>query len=181
MCVTSSKVNTPIGLVTMKVSNLGIQQIALDSNYNKMVDYSKLEGKVKVMEIDGPDSKLHRIAIEWLEAFFDISKPQKSMPPIDNHIVSKENFTGLVLRTLMDQTTPGITLSYAELAKLCGSPKACRAVGQAMRSNPIPLVVPCHRVVASNGGLGHYMSGKGDNIKKWLLEMEKSKPKLLGH
>lgn len=50
----------------------------------------------------------------------------------------------------------GTTISYAQLAAAAGRPGAARAAGQAMRRNPMPLVVPCHRVVASNGGLGGF-------------------------
>ena len=172
MSVTLSKLETPIGLVLLKVSPSGIQQIRLDSNFNNKIHFNNLNGKLRELEIEGPITDMHRSAIQWLESFFDTSVPLQPAPPIDNAIVNKNNFTGLVLRTLMLRTAPGDRISYAGLAELCGSPRACRAVGQAMRANPVPLIVPCHRVVASNGGLGHYMSGKGDNLKKWLLEME---------
>jgi O-6-methylguanine DNA methyltransferase len=51
---------------------------------------------------------------------------------------------------------PGGTISYSELARRAGSPAAARAAGQAMRRNPMPIIVPCHRVVASDGQLGGY-------------------------
>ena len=175
---TTSIVRTPIGRIKIRVSDRGIQEITLDREFNSVVipKPDKFDDKaVRIEEMEGEESEMHRHTIAWLETFFDATKPQLPAPPIDNSIVSKENFTGLVLRTLLGQTTPGTTVSYAGLAQLCGSPKACRAVGQAMRANPVPLVVPCHRVVASNGGLGHYMSGKGDNIKSWLLELEKQR------
>lgn len=71
----------------------------------------------------------------------------------------------------------GLTISYTELARRAGSPMAMRAAGQAMRSNPLPIVVPCHRVVAHDGSLGGY-SGTTDathkalEIKRRLLAME---------
>jgi methylated-DNA-[protein]-cysteine S-methyltransferase len=64
----------------------------------------------------------------------------------------------------------GQTISYGELARRVGSPKASRAVGQANAVNPIPLIVPCHRVIAADGGLGGYSSGL--DRKRWLLEHE---------
>jgi methylated-DNA-[protein]-cysteine S-methyltransferase len=64
----------------------------------------------------------------------------------------------------------GKVMSYGELAAKCGSPKAARAVGQVMAKNPWPLVYPCHRVLASGGGLGGF--GPGLEMKKWLLELE---------
>ena len=61
--------------------------------------------------------------------------------------------------------------TYGEIAKLIGHPKAVRAVGQALRHNPIPIVVPCHRVVAANG-LGGYSGKMGDARKVHLLKLE---------
>ncbi|OGR31035.1 MAG: hypothetical protein A2139_08485 [Desulfobacca sp. RBG_16_60_12] len=64
----------------------------------------------------------------------------------------------------------GQTISYKELARRVGSPKASRAVGQANAVNPIPLIIPCHRVIAADGGLGGYSSGL--DRKRWLLRHE---------
>lgn len=66
----------------------------------------------------------------------------------------------------------GKTLTYAQLAAEAGSPRAARAVGQCMAANPIPLVVPCHRVVATNGGLGGYSAPGGIRLKQRLLALE---------
>jgi methylated-DNA-[protein]-cysteine S-methyltransferase len=65
----------------------------------------------------------------------------------------------------------GDFLSYAELAERVGKPKAVRAVGQANARNPVAIVIPCHRVVASDGGLGGYAAGR--ERKAWLLEHER--------
>ena len=65
----------------------------------------------------------------------------------------------------------GQTRSYQELAKSIGHPKAFRAVGNANGKNSIPLIVPCHRVIESNGGLGGF--GHGIKVKERLLNLEK--------
>lgn len=70
----------------------------------------------------------------------------------------------------------GETKSYGELARDIGKPGAARAVGQALGANPLPILIPCHRVVAANGGLGGYSGGL--NTKKHLLAMEKKKKEL---
>jgi O-6-methylguanine DNA methyltransferase len=62
--------------------------------------------------------------------------------------------------------------SYQEVARAIGHPKAFRAVGNANGDNPIPLIIPCHRVIESNGGLGGF--GHGLKIKKQLLDFEKT-------
>jgi methylated-DNA-[protein]-cysteine S-methyltransferase len=67
---------------------------------------------------------------------------------------------------------PGETLSYAELAVIAGAPGAARAVGNVMRTNRIPLVIPCHRVVGSGGSLGGYSAPDGLAMKRKLLERE---------
>ena len=64
----------------------------------------------------------------------------------------------------------GETISYAELAQRVGNPKACRAVGTANGANPLPIVIPCHRVIATGGGLGGYAGGLP--MKRQLLDLE---------
>lgn len=66
----------------------------------------------------------------------------------------------------------GKTLTYGQLAAQAGSPAACRAVGACMAANRLPLVIPCHRVVASNGGLGGFSAPGGLATKRLLLELE---------
>ncbi len=66
----------------------------------------------------------------------------------------------------------GETISYKELAKRIGNPKACRAVGMANNKNPLPIIIPCHRVVATNGKLTGYAGGL--DAKRFLLELESS-------
>jgi methylated-DNA-[protein]-cysteine S-methyltransferase len=64
----------------------------------------------------------------------------------------------------------GRVVSYGEIARRIGHPRASRAVGQALGRNPVPIVIPCHRVIAGNGGLGGYTGGL--RIKKKLLAIE---------
>jgi len=64
----------------------------------------------------------------------------------------------------------GETMSYGDIAKRIGRPKAVRAVGTAVGKNPVPLVIPCHRVVPSSGGIGNYHYGS--DMKQSLLNLE---------
>ena len=66
----------------------------------------------------------------------------------------------------------GETRSYSQIARQAGSPAAARAVGQALAANPVPIVVPCHRVIGSNGDLRGF--GGGLDLKRRLLEMERT-------
>lgn len=65
----------------------------------------------------------------------------------------------------------GKTKTYKEIAVAIGYPSACRAVGQACKRNPMPVIIPCHRVIGSNGYLGGY--SRGVKKKRLLLEREK--------
>ena len=86
-------------------------------------------------------------------------------------------FTHAVLKAAA-QIPYGEVRSYPWLAQRLGKPKAARAVGNALARNPIPIIIPCHRVVRSNGTLGGYALGTG--LKKRLLEMEKKHSPLRG-
>jgi methylated-DNA-[protein]-cysteine S-methyltransferase len=66
----------------------------------------------------------------------------------------------------------GTVWTYGQVARAIGNPRASRAVGQALGRNPVPIVIPCHRVVTSDGGLGGYSGGGGLDSKRWLLQLE---------
>ena len=74
----------------------------------------------------------------------------------------------------------GAVKTYGEVAKAVGQPGAARAVGAACARNPLPLLIPCHRVVRSDGGLGGYSLRGGVGLKRRLLEAEGALPTLLG-
>ena len=99
--------------------------------------------------------------------------PSSSMPPLD--LGAGSEFRQRVWAAL--QKIPvGQTKSYGEVAREIGSPKAVRAVGGACGANPIPLLIPCHRVLAANDELGGFSGGL--NWKRRLLEREGIAPKL---
>jgi methylated-DNA-[protein]-cysteine S-methyltransferase len=82
---------------------------------------------------------------------------------------ARSGFRGEVLDVL--ETVPfGTTVSYAELARMAGRPRAARAVGSAMATNPIAIIVPCHRVLPAGGGSGRYAGGT--MAKELLLGIE---------
>jgi methylated-DNA-[protein]-cysteine S-methyltransferase len=68
----------------------------------------------------------------------------------------------------------GRTTTYSDLARQVGSPRAARAVGSVMASNPIPLIIPCHRVLRTDGGLGGFSAPGGTVIKQKMLQHEQS-------
>jgi methylated-DNA-[protein]-cysteine S-methyltransferase len=68
----------------------------------------------------------------------------------------------------------GQTVSYGQLAKLSGNPKAARAIGSVMAANPLPLITPCHRVIRADGTPGDFSAPGGTNTKIRMLKLEKS-------
>ncbi|MBK5092343.1 MAG: methylated-DNA--[protein]-cysteine S-methyltransferase [Actinobacteria bacterium] len=79
-------------------------------------------------------------------------------------------FTRRVLDAAMEISW-GETRSYCWVARRIGKPGAARAVGQALGRNPVPLMIPCHRVINKDGSLGGF--GQGTDWKEWLLEIER--------
>ena len=67
----------------------------------------------------------------------------------------------------------GKTKTYKEIAIILGNPKAARAVANACKKNPYPIIIPCHRVIRSDGSLGGYSGNGGKKRKEKLLELEK--------
>lgn len=98
--------------------------------------------------------------------------PQPSARITPSVLFLPDAFTGQVLRKLLTAVQFGEVVSYQQLAALAGRPRASRAVGGAMRSNPVPILVPCHRVVCSSGAVGNYTGGPA--VKEWLLTHEGS-------
>ncbi len=90
---------------------------------------------------------------------------------VETVVTEATPFAARVIAAVRD-LNPGETRSYREIAVRAGSPDASRAVGNIMARNPIPVIIPCHRVVASGGRLGGYSSPRGLDLKIRLLELE---------
>ena len=106
-------------------------------------------------------------AAQVLSRTFFGEEPDKGLLPI--RIPQRGPFLTRVLEACR-RIRAGEVCSYADLAAEAGSPKATRAVGNAMATNELPLLIPCHRVVLSGGKLGNY--GGGVELKRWLLDRE---------
>ncbi len=113
----------------------------------------------------GLDAMLRRLSRD-LRDYFD-GKEVKFCYPVD--LGEFTPFQRSVWRALR-RIPHGQTRTYAEIARAVGRPKACRAVGAACGQNPLPLLIPCHRAVASNGKPGGFSGGRG--WKKFLLDLE---------
>jgi|ERR1035437_1063822 O-6-methylguanine DNA methyltransferase len=153
--ISSKYIKTPVGKFWVEADGNKIDSLSFVKKGRKFprpkdngFDFSVLEKQLKEY-FEGIRTEFN-LPLNW-------DKPQK--------------FHKRVLKEL-NKVPYGKTLSYKELAILAGSPKASRAVGQVMAKNPFPIVVPCHRVLASSGKLGGY--GGGLDVKVRLLELEKS-------
>jgi len=116
-----------------------------------------------------PASDLTRHAACLLERFFKGEQVSFASLPLDLSMLTP--FQQQIAR-LAVQIPYGQVLNYGELAKQAGRPGAARAVGGAMAANPIPVIIPCHRVVSSTGTLTGYSSPGGILMKKNLLSLE---------
>ncbi|MEU3142889.1 MULTISPECIES: methylated-DNA--[protein]-cysteine S-methyltransferase [unclassified Streptomyces] len=114
-----------------------------------------------------PGSLLLTEAVRQLEAYFAGERRAFDLP-LDWSLVS--GFNREVLRELASGVPYGTVVGYGDLAGRVGRPEGAQAVGAAMGANPLPVVVPCHRVVESDGGLGGF--GGGLETKRRLLALE---------
>lgn len=131
------------------------------------------------------DDKLYAILFEKelpYEAVHNIQKVKPFIAQLKAYFAGKRTFFDMPL--CMDTGTPfqqkvwqallqipyGATVSYQDIAKKVGSPLACRAVGMANHRNKIPIIIPCHRVIAQNGKLTGYAGGL--DKKEFLLALE---------
>lgn len=156
-------VDSPVGALLVAATERGLVRVAFASEDHDTVLQS-LADKVSPRILLAP-ARLDVIARELDEYFagdrrgFDV--------PLDWRLSA--GFRSAVLHHL-PEIGYGHTASYAAVAKLAGNPKAVRAVGSACATNPLPVVVPCHRVVRSDGAMGGYLGGV--EAKRALLTLE---------
>lgn len=141
-------------------SKLGIIKISYEEKIKKIELVDKITGKSEGDEI----FLLFKTQIlEYLEG------QRKSFDHLDLLDFQGTEFQNKVLKALL-KIPYGKTSSYKNIAKFIGNPKAVRAVGTAVGKNPFLIIIPCHRVIKSDGSLGGFAYGSG--IKKKLLKIE---------
>lgn len=106
---------------------------------------------------------------EQIKAHFGGTYAEFSTVPVD-----LADFSAFARKVLLAcrEIPWGQTVSYSELAQLAHSPKAVRAAGSVMAQNPMPLIIPCHRVIRSDGSVGNFSAPGGRNLKQRLLDLE---------
>ncbi|TCP56171.1 methylated-DNA-[protein]-cysteine S-methyltransferase [Tamaricihabitans halophyticus] len=152
------RVDTPIGPVHFAASDVGLTDVHFGGPGFAQDGPTAVLDEVREQLVDYFAGRRHRfdLAVDWA-------------------VVS--GFQLDVLRALDREVGFGESITYGELAALAGQPDGSRAVGVAMATNPIPIVLPCHRVLASGGALGGF--GGGLEMKRWLLTHEGQLPPTL--
>jgi methylated-DNA-[protein]-cysteine S-methyltransferase len=161
--VAVGRVETPVGTLLAASTERGLVRLSFPRpDREEMIDELAAVIGPRVVELPDRFDRLRR----QLEEYFEGRRRQFDLP-LDWRLT-----VGFGRRVLVEtaRIPYGETRSYAQLAAAAGSPRAYRAAGSALGANPIPIVVPCHRVLRSGGALGGY--GGGLAVKRRLLAIE---------
>ena len=167
MTLRAAVVDTPIGALTLVASDAGLARIRFDPSRWPAVRPARDPARTVTLD---EDPRLADAAARLLAFLGD--DPGDGLPdlnvPLD--LTGVPPFARDVYAALR-RVGPGALTTYGHLARQVGDPAAARAVGGALNRNPLPIVVPCHRVVAADGSLGGYAGGL--DLKRWLLSRER--------
>jgi methylated-DNA-[protein]-cysteine S-methyltransferase len=156
-------IDTPLGLLLLAATPLGLVRVAYEVEGHDDV-LEQLATKISPRILRAP-GRLDPAARE-IDEYFSGHRTSFDLP-LDLQLSSGFRRTVLIE---LPHIAYGTTASYARMAEAVGNPKAVRAVGSACATNPLPLVVPCHRVVRSDGGTGQYIGGSA--AKQSLITLE---------
>lgn len=157
--------DSPIGRLLLVSSDMGLIKIANETEDAAQVLYD-LESQFNY-KVEATPKHLYE-AIRQLTEYFAGTRRTFTIP-LDYELTRGFRKTAMMKLT---ETPYGTTISYTDLASAAGRPRAVRAVGSACATNPLPIVIPCHRVVRSDGSLGGYSGGL--SVKVALLNLEKT-------
>jgi methylated-DNA-[protein]-cysteine S-methyltransferase len=156
--------DTPVGPLLLAATDLGLVRVAYASEDHDAVLQS-LADRISPRVLHAP-GRLDP-AVAELDEYFAGRRRTFDLP-LDWRLSA--GFRSTVLHHLASDLGYGETASYGTVARLAGNPRAVRAVGTACATNPLPVVVPCHRVVRSDGSMGGYLGGL--DAKRTLLTLE---------
>lgn len=157
-----SHVRSPLGRLFVAVSNQGLYAIVYRQHENEFV--ADLNSRATLKKDSGATSQV----TAQLEEYFARERKKFALP-LDLSALTP--FQRQVL-AVTSRIPFGQVRSYQRVAEKIGRPRASRPVGQALGRNPIPIVIPCHRVIASDASLGGYCGSSGLELKRWLLRHE---------
>jgi methylated-DNA-[protein]-cysteine S-methyltransferase len=157
--------NTPIGTLLIVQGEEGVVRVGFPEEREDAL-LAQVAGRLGP-RIVASDRELATTR-DVFSAYFE-GEDESLAVPVDLALV-RSDFRRTALETLRAEVGPGNVLTYGALAARIGHPKAARAVGSACATNPVPIIVPCHRVVPGSGGVGSY--GGGPARKRELLAHE---------
>jgi methylated-DNA-[protein]-cysteine S-methyltransferase len=166
--VAYASVDSPYGRLLLARTERGVVKLALPSHRGDAISDDEILGeladKVSPRILEAP-ARLDD-ARRQLDSYFE-GKLQRFEVPVDWRL--SRGFTSRALHAVA-RIPYGKTRTYTQVAKSAGNVRAVRAAGTACGHNPVPLIVPCHRVIQSGGGIGNY--GGGPEMKRSLLTLE---------
>ncbi len=156
--------DTPVGTLLLAATPAGLVRVAFEREDLEAV-LTALAERISPRVLRAP-ARLDAAARQ-LEEYFAGARRDFELS-LDHRLSAGFRLT---VRRVLPDIAYGHTLTYREVAELVGNPKAVRAVGSACATNPLPVVVPCHRVLRSDGSLGGYLGGL--DAKSTLLTLER--------
>ncbi|EAG4404724.1 methylated-DNA--[protein]-cysteine S-methyltransferase [Listeria monocytogenes] len=153
-------------LKQQKTSPVGDLFITIDEKWIRNISYDEPKN-LELLEGTIIEKELFQALTIQLDDYFEGKREHFDLPVL----LKGTDFQQKVWQAL-SEIPYGVVVSYKDIAISAGSPKAVQAVGQANRANPIPIIIPCHRCVKSNGELGGY-NGADVDKKQYLLALEK--------
>ncbi|NMC14405.1 MAG: methylated-DNA--[protein]-cysteine S-methyltransferase [Chloroflexi bacterium] len=157
--------SSPLGVIWIAVSENGLAAIEIHPEKDRIIKQLDKMGFKRIIEDAERVSPICKQILDYLTGkrrTFDLDIDWSSM----GHF--QQNALKATLAIPF-----GKTATYQDIAQQINAPRAARAVGRAEATNPIPLVIPCHRVIGADGKLHGYGGGKGIETKAWLLQLEK--------
>lgn len=155
---------SPIGPVCVAASEQGV--VALDFGTNEQDFVQRLERRTRAGVRRSSEHVLP--AVRQVQEYLSGTRTRFDLA-LD--LTRATDFQQRVLREAL-AIPRGQTRTYHQVARKIGRPRAARAVGQALGHNPVPIIIPCHRVLGADGSLHGYSGGGGLRTKAWLLQLE---------
>lgn len=154
--------DTPVGKLLVGVSDRGLCRVSFDPNPERELEDLAHRFGPRILRAPRALDDVRRELDEYFSGArhaFDLALDLRAAPEFHQRVLAE-----------LARVEYGHTTTYGTLAARVGAPKAARAVGTVMNRNPIPIVLPCHRVVGARGSLTGY--GGGLDRKEWLLRLE---------
>ncbi|MCU0286878.1 MAG: methylated-DNA--[protein]-cysteine S-methyltransferase [Acidobacteria bacterium] len=160
-------ISSPIGPLLIFVSEKGLCSVEFYYLERRVLLQKRLDKWLSKPKLMDGENGITGLTVDWLEKYFRGDLSSLEIPPLD---IRGSDFELQTWKELL-KIPFGRTITYGQLADRIGKPKGARAVGGCVGRNPVAIIIPCHRVIGSNGTLTGF--GGGLENKKWLLDHER--------